>query len=484
MQMPSRKKSKSSKTKSASHPPAKKNGNKTKTSAKTAAKTSAKTAAKTTAKTSAKTSAKTTAKTAAKTSAKTAAKTTAKTTAKTSAKTAAKTAAKTTAKTDPKTTVKRTSRAAPANPVSIAASQVMSTGKRKQPSEVESNSRKRAKGPQDQRSTSKSPPSPSKAGQSKKSEPRSKSKSTASKQDLKASQDPPKAAEAPKRSPAGRSSRDAEKSKASGITSKMSSKTPAERQRSKVPLKKTIQKARSSSAHSLPPPPQAGKNLQLKPSRQRKADDKLTPQLEEQKPTQTKKIASKSGKETSKGPAGKIEENESSKADGRKEESGSREGEMLGESAKEEAKAFYKYSHSGCKSKTRFRNAWSEEEKEALIAGVEKFGRCWAAILRANAEIFHPARTQDKWRGLRQPPKETVRGYGASTHFRAKVEGASHARVRWTEKEEEMLAKGVSQFGPKWTAILTNLPGFHACRTSVDLKDKWRNMEKMKSRQQ
>eukprot|EP00960_Hanusia_phi_P054588 762713-Hanusia_phi.AAC.1 len=76
--------------------------------------------------------------------------------------------------------------------------------------------------------------------------------------------------------------------------------------------------------------------------------------------------------------------------------------------------------------------------------------------------------------------------YGASTHFRAKMDGASHARVRWTDKvkedaeaegnvhgdggddgeqEEEMLAKGVSQHGPRWTTILTSMPGFHACRT-------------------
>ena len=45
----------------------------------------------------------------------------------------------------------------------------------------------------------------------------------------------------------------------------------------------------------------------------------------------------------------------------------------------------------------------------------------------------------------------------------------------WTEQEKETLEKGVKQYGPKWTQILLQ-GGFHECRTTMDLKDKWRNL--------
>jgi hypothetical protein len=60
-----------------------------------------------------------------------------------------------------------------------------------------------------------------------------------------------------------------------------------------------------------------------------------------------------------------------------------------------------------------------------------------------------------------------------STHFRKQIGGRK--RVKWTEQEEENLEKGVNQYGPKWTTILLS-GGFHECRTTMDLKDKWRNV--------
>lgn len=49
-------------------------------------------------------------------------------------------------------------------------------------------------------------------------------------------------------------------------------------------------------------------------------------------------------------------------------------------------------------------------------------------------------------------------------------------RVRWTQKEEAYLRKGVERFGRgKWKEILCAYP-FKDCRTNRDLKDKWRNI--------
>ena len=51
-------------------------------------------------------------------------------------------------------------------------------------------------------------------------------------------------------------------------------------------------------------------------------------------------------------------------------------------------------------------------------------------------------------------------------------------RVRWTEEEVEYLKEGVERFGiGNWKAIRQNY-SFHRRRTNVDLKDKWRNLQK------
>ena len=60
-----------------------------------------------------------------------------------------------------------------------------------------------------------------------------------------------------------------------------------------------------------------------------------------------------------------------------------------------------------------------------------------------------------------------------STHFRKQIGGRK--RMPWTEQEKEQLEKGVKQYGPKWTTILLS-GGFNECRTTMDLKDKWRNL--------
>ena len=50
-------------------------------------------------------------------------------------------------------------------------------------------------------------------------------------------------------------------------------------------------------------------------------------------------------------------------------------------------------------------------------------------------------------------------------------------RVPWTADEEERLRRGVAKYGKGNWAKIKEKCGF-VIRTSVNLKDKWRNMEK------
>jgi hypothetical protein len=65
----------------------------------------------------------------------------------------------------------------------------------------------------------------------------------------------------------------------------------------------------------------------------------------------------------------------------------------------------------------------------------------------------------------------------SQSRFRSSVDNARkyRKRMKWTDKEMRMLVRGYKQFGPSsWAQILNTYP-FHHHRTSVDLKDKWRN---------
>ena len=53
-------------------------------------------------------------------------------------------------------------------------------------------------------------------------------------------------------------------------------------------------------------------------------------------------------------------------------------------------------------------------------------------------------------------------------------------RVPFTAEEEEYVKRGYEEFKDEkfmWRSIVDKYP-FHPSRTSVDIKDKWRNMEK------
>jgi len=65
---------------------------------------------------------------------------------------------------------------------------------------------------------------------------------------------------------------------------------------------------------------------------------------------------------------------------------------------------------------------------------------------------------------------------GDTDVMRDDVPNASRRRERWTELEEKRLVDGVKRYGKQWALIRTScsLRG----RTTVQLKDKWRNLQK------
>lgn len=70
------------------------------------------------------------------------------------------------------------------------------------------------------------------------------------------------------------------------------------------------------------------------------------------------------------------------------------------------------------------------------------------------------------------------------THFRSKLPKGQKRKktVRWSDAETAALRRGQGKHGNKWTAILKEeRVHFHASRTSVDLKDKWRSLEKTRN---
>jgi len=195
----------------------------------------------------------------------------------------------------------------------------------------------------------------------------------------------------------------------------------------------------------------------------------------------------------------------------------------------EEVQKFYSFSHQGSKRKCDLaeplgdrrekRVRWSVREIAALEESVHLYisksgGPAWAAIRCARDRDFHRSRTpvdlKDKWRNLQlakerqgiwgdyvpapssapvsavppisapvaspsaQQAPQSPRPINNSIHSRSHVVGRK--RVPWSPAEVALLKKGVEDYGPKWTTILTSVNGFNETRTTMDLKDKWRNV--------
>lgn len=54
----------------------------------------------------------------------------------------------------------------------------------------------------------------------------------------------------------------------------------------------------------------------------------------------------------------------------------------------------------------------------------------------------------------------------------------ARGRVPWTDDEEANLRAAIEEFGKGQWALALKHYAFNECRSSVDLKDKWRNIER------
>lgn len=74
---------------------------------------------------------------------------------------------------------------------------------------------------------------------------------------------------------------------------------------------------------------------------------------------------------------------------------------------------------------------------------------------------------------------------GSDAQGRSKKSCRRRANVPWTEEEERALKMGVVTHGPgRWAKIHREHPQALSRRTQIDLKDKWRNMCRNKSKEQ
>ena len=124
-------------------------------------------------------------------------------------------------------------------------------------------------------------------------------------------------------------------------------------------------------------------------------------------------------------------------------------------------------------SERKRRKAWSNEEVAAIRTGVAEYGEGqWVAILNRHGDVFS-GRTnvdiKDKWRNMKKLPWAA----GATPG------GLRQPRRLWSADEVEALRNGVRILGEgNWSAILKLSRDTFTGRTSVNLKDKWRNMNK------
>ena len=103
---------------------------------------------------------------------------------------------------------------------------------------------------------------------------------------------------------------------------------------------------------------------------------------------------------------------------------------------------------------------------------------CWRSISGGSASASEAAIHKAPVRGSNENYQNSH-----SIHFR-KAAGGVRKRAKWSPEEMALLERGIKECGTHWTQILLGYNGFNHCRTSIDLKDKWRNMCKPKRSEQ
>lgn len=150
------------------------------------------------------------------------------------------------------------------------------------------------------------------------------------------------------------------------------------------------------------------------------------------------------------------------------------------------------------------KHKWTPLETIDLVKAVNQYheGKTFLPFAQILADMnfqFHPDRTSlhlgDKWKRLKtqyadkydENDVESFCDYVTNVEKEkrkqaptASLHRRTHkmARKRWSTEEVEALKVGHGKHGNKWATILReNRSAFEAKRTTMDLKDKWRNMQ-------
>ena len=141
--------------------------------------------------------------------------------------------------------------------------------------------------------------------------------------------------------------------------------------------------------------------------------------------------------------------------------------------------------------------ASSAAKKKASTGKRSSAKRSRSGAASSGSKSSKKAKTKGTPRSPRVKPEDRVGRPGATdatqeyiskkvfqTHYRPRNKnGKRKTPVKWTESEIVAIQLGVAEFGKKWTKILEKYrTEFHVSRTSVDVKDKFRSMERKQVR--
>ena len=119
-----------------------------------------------------------------------------------------------------------------------------------------------------------------------------------------------------------------------------------------------------------------------------------------------------------------------------------------------------------------------------LSNAVRRCDSAWVAACRRTLQTTQPRRFRSIMRS-KQHSDSIEMAQRLDAWAELAQEGVRKMRQRWTAEEEDCLRKGMAEFNPPgkegptdWISILDKYDTVMIDRTSMDLKDKWRNMKK------
>ncbi|GMH82684.1 hypothetical protein TrST_g3578 [Triparma strigata] len=98
---------------------------------------------------------------------------------------------------------------------------------------------------------------------------------------------------------------------------------------------------------------------------------------------------------------------------------------------------------------------WTEEEEDALLKGVDKYGRVWKRIKEDNDKVLADRTPQALKERLRVKFPEKYKAARAATTHRHNTTRKKEKGILWTEEEEAALKTGVEVHGRGWEKIIS-----------------------------